>query len=76
MSNNDSNRIVQIMPTNRGEAIIWDPNSKYPSVVPMVGWALLADGTVHGMVLGSDGTATLITDGNGYEATTLEEVDQ
>lgn len=54
---NDDDRIVQITPSTRGEtAVFYDPNGDRWTV-PVIAWALYADGTVWPLTASTEGEA-------------------
>lgn len=57
MSNHDSDRIVQIMPSTRGEtAVFYEPEGNRWTA-PVIAWALYADGSVWPLTASTEGDA-------------------
>ena len=63
MSNNDSNRIVQIMPATRGETAVYYEPEGNRWTVPVIAWALYANGTVWPITASMDGDASYAGEG-------------
>ena len=63
MSNNDSDRIVQIMPATRGETVVFFNDDGSSWTEPVIGWGLYESGDTYALTAGTDGSADPVGEG-------------